>query len=102
MFVRAFVIFAILRLISQASVKAATNSTDCSGGTALCCAVVRSFNEWRNIFALTCIIKDSSDLDDVNDEQCDSFSDPCETGYIAVCCYAIYSDYYYCNQTESG
>ncbi|KIK40990.1 hypothetical protein CY34DRAFT_237300 [Suillus luteus UH-Slu-Lm8-n1] len=85
MFVRAFVIFAILLLISQASVKAATNSTDCSGGTALCCAV------------------DSSDLDDVNDEQCDSFSDPCETGYIAVCCYAIASvDYYYCNQTESG
>jgi hypothetical protein len=91
MFVRASVVFAILLLVSLASVKASTNSTDCGQGTALCCAVVRSISEWRNTFALTCVIKDSSDLDDVDDEQCESYSEPCATGYLAVCCYAISS-----------
>ncbi|KAG2753908.1 hypothetical protein P692DRAFT_20771565 [Suillus brevipes Sb2] len=84
MFTRASVISAILLLISQASVKASTNSTDCVGGTALCCE------------------EDSSDLGNVNDEDCQSYSEPCASGYIAACCYTVSSiDYYYCNQTES-
>ncbi|KAG1772850.1 hypothetical protein EV702DRAFT_1132680 [Suillus placidus] len=73
MFTRASVVFAILLLVSQASVKATTNSTgNCGQGTARCCE------------------KDSSAAGNVNDEQCQSYSEPCATsGYIAACCYTI-------------
>ncbi|KAG2038277.1 hypothetical protein BDR03DRAFT_1009973 [Suillus americanus] len=82
MFVRASIVFAILLLVSQASVKASTNSTDCGQGTARCCE------------------EDPSEMDSVDDEQCQSYSEPCASGYVPVCCYIISSiDYYYCNQT---
>ncbi|KAG1741288.1 hypothetical protein EDB19DRAFT_1705160, partial [Suillus lakei] len=91
MFVRAFTVSVILLLVSQASVKASTNSTDCGQGTARCCEEVRGINEWRNTLVLTCVGKDSSDLGEVNDEQCQSYSNPCASGYIAACCYTISS-----------
>ncbi|KAG2038288.1 hypothetical protein BDR03DRAFT_311890 [Suillus americanus] len=84
MFVRAFIFFAILLLVSQACVKASTNSTDCGQGTARCCE------------------ENSSELGSVDDERCQGYSEPCANGYLVVCCYTVSSmDYYYCNQTTS-
>ncbi|KAG1776100.1 hypothetical protein EV702DRAFT_1269134 [Suillus placidus] len=74
MFIRASVVFAILLLVSQATVKATTNLTgNCGQGTARCCET------------------DSSDPGNVNDEQCKSYSEPCASGYVAACCYTIYA-----------
>ncbi|KAG2124967.1 hypothetical protein BD769DRAFT_856583 [Suillus cothurnatus] len=82
MFVRASMIFAILFIISQARVKA---STSCGDGTARCCE------------------EDSSQPGSVNDEECQSYSEPCNSGYLASCCYIVSPmDYYYCNQTGSS
>ncbi|KAG1860067.1 hypothetical protein F4604DRAFT_1145429 [Suillus subluteus] len=83
MFVRASIVFAILLLVLQASVKASTNSTNCGQGTALCCE------------------EDTSEPGSVNDEECRTYSEPCESGYLAACCYTVTSiDYYYCNETS--
>ncbi|KAG2120007.1 hypothetical protein BD769DRAFT_1025905 [Suillus cothurnatus] len=85
MFVCASVVFPFLLLVSQASVKASSNSTNCGQGTARCCE------------------EDSSQPGSVNDEQCQSYSEPCASGYMPACCYTISSmDYYYCNQTGSS
>ncbi|KAG1850219.1 hypothetical protein DFJ58DRAFT_842492 [Suillus subalutaceus] len=78
MFVRAYIFFIIFLLISQAtaaSVKASTNSTKCGQGTARCCE------------------EDSSAAGDVNDEECQSYSEPCASGYTAACCYTVSSMY---------
>jgi hypothetical protein len=86
MFVRASMIFAILFIISQARVKA---STSCGDGTARCCEEVRSINKRRDTFALTRVVKDSSQPGSVNDEECQSYSEPCNSGYLASCCYIV-------------
>ncbi|KIK38031.1 hypothetical protein CY34DRAFT_809789 [Suillus luteus UH-Slu-Lm8-n1] len=33
--------------------------------------------------------KESSELGNVNDEECQSYSDPCPSGYLASCCYTV-------------
>ncbi|KAG2368322.1 hypothetical protein BDR07DRAFT_1391084 [Suillus spraguei] len=80
MFVRLSIVFAILLFVSQVSAKASTNSINCGSGTALCCE------------------EDSSQLGNVNDEECQSYSQPCASGYIAACCYtvSILEDFYFC------
>ncbi|KAG1817659.1 uncharacterized protein BJ212DRAFT_1349959 [Suillus subaureus] len=88
MFARILTISVIFLLISQAYVMAAvirssSNSTSCGDGEARCCK------------------EDSSDPGYVNDEQCESYSENCTSGYVASCCYTV-TDYYYCNQTTSG
>lgn len=85
MFVRVFLVSVILLLISQVSVKASTDSTQCGEGTARCCQ------------------EESSELGNVNDEECQSYSDPCPSGYLASCCYTVPNVYYYyCNQSGSS
>jgi hypothetical protein len=91
MFIRTFIGFAILLLVSQASVGASTNPTNCGEGTARCCEEVRSVDNQRDIFALTCVVKDSSRPGSVNDEQCQSYSVPCASGYMPACCYIVSS-----------
>ncbi|KAG1840922.1 hypothetical protein DFJ58DRAFT_916601 [Suillus subalutaceus] len=73
MFARVFLLSVILLLllVSQATVKASTSSTECDGGIARCCE------------------EDSSQWGNVNDEECRSYSEPCESGYLASCCYTI-------------
>ncbi|KAG1772849.1 hypothetical protein EV702DRAFT_1132665 [Suillus placidus] len=88
MFVRIFTISVIFLLLSQANVMAAvimtsSNSTSCGNGQARCCK------------------EDSSNPGYVNDEECQSYSGNCSSGYISSCCYTI-TDYYYCNKTTSG
>ncbi|KAG2124964.1 hypothetical protein BD769DRAFT_856281 [Suillus cothurnatus] len=85
MFIRAFIGFAILLLVSQASVGASTNPTNCGEGTARCCE------------------EDSSQPGSVNDEQCQSYSEPCASGYMPACCYIVSSvQYYYCEKPGSS
>ncbi|KAG2078808.1 hypothetical protein BDR04DRAFT_1085727 [Suillus decipiens] len=86
MFVRLFIVFAILLLVSQVSAEASTNSIDCGPGTARCCE------------------EDSSQPGNVNDEECQSYSQPCASNYVAACCYTIslLGDFYFCNQTGSN
>jgi hypothetical protein len=57
MFVRVFLFSIILLLVSQACVKASTNSIQCGPGIARCCEKVREINGRRNAFMLTCIVK---------------------------------------------
>jgi hypothetical protein len=87
MFIRASIGFAILFLVSQASVRASTNSTSCGQGTARCCEEVRSVDNQRDTFALTCVVQDSYEPGSINDEQCQSYSEPCSSGYMPACCY---------------
>ncbi|KAG2337087.1 hypothetical protein BDR05DRAFT_970616 [Suillus weaverae] len=61
-----------------------SNSTSCGNGQARCC-----------------LQKDSSNPGYVNDEQCQSYSGNCSSGYVSSCCYTV-TDYYYCNKTTSG
>ncbi|KAG2108303.1 hypothetical protein BD769DRAFT_1392750 [Suillus cothurnatus] len=71
MFVRVFLFSIILLLVSQACVRASTNSSQCSSGTARCCE------------------EDSSQPGKVNDEECRDYSEPCESGYLTSCCYIV-------------
>ncbi|KAG2752625.1 hypothetical protein P692DRAFT_20830111 [Suillus brevipes Sb2] len=71
MFVRVFLVSVILLLISQVSVMASTDSTQCGQGTARCCQ------------------EETSQLGNVNDEACQSYSDPCPSGYLSSCCYTV-------------
>ncbi|KAG2119999.1 hypothetical protein BD769DRAFT_1025597 [Suillus cothurnatus] len=85
MFIRTFIGFAILLLVSQASVGASTSPANCGEGTARCCE------------------EDSSQPGSVNDEQCQSYSEPCATGYMPACCYIVSSvQYYYCEKPGSS
>lgn len=38
---------------------------------------------------LPALQKESSELGNVNDEECQSYSDPCPSGYLASCCYTV-------------
>lgn len=86
MFIPAFMGFSLFLLVSQASsVKAATN-TMCGQGVALCCE------------------KDPSAIGQVNDEACQSYSDPCADGYVPSCCNTeslLLEDYYYCDEATT-
>jgi hypothetical protein len=86
MFVRVFLVSVIMLLISQVSVMA---STQCGQGTARYCQEVSRADERRNIFMLTCVAKETSQLGNVNDEACQSYSDPCPSGYLSSCCYTV-------------
>ncbi|KAG1741289.1 hypothetical protein EDB19DRAFT_718900 [Suillus lakei] len=76
MFARNFTISVIFLLLSQVYVMAAvimtsSNSTSCGDGEARCC------------------MEDSSDPGYVDDEQCESYSGSCSSGYVASCCYTV-------------
>lgn len=88
MFARIFTISVIFLLLFQVYVMAAvirssSNSTSCGDGETRCCE------------------EDSSDPGYVDDEQCQSYSGNCTSGYVISCCYTV-ADYYYCNTTTSG
>ncbi|KAG1805917.1 hypothetical protein EV424DRAFT_256075 [Suillus variegatus] len=82
---------AVSLLLSKARVMAAvitvanttsTNSIDCGDGQPFCC------------------IEDRSQLGNVNDDACQSYSENCLSGYLPSCCYIVTNmkNYYYCEE----
>ncbi|KAG2363904.1 hypothetical protein BDR07DRAFT_1395949 [Suillus spraguei] len=88
MFIPAFMGFSLLLLVSQASSVKAGTQPSCGQGVAYCCEQMSS----------------STTLpDQVNDEGCQRYSDPCASGYVPSCCTdsPLLEDYYYCYEATS-
>ncbi|KAG2120002.1 hypothetical protein BD769DRAFT_1481626 [Suillus cothurnatus] len=76
MFVRIFTLFLTFLFLCQAHVMAtaimtSSNSTSCGDGQTRCCK------------------EELSDLGSVDDEQCQSFSGKCSSGYVTSCCHTV-------------
>ncbi|KAG2129185.1 uncharacterized protein EDB93DRAFT_141869 [Suillus bovinus] len=87
MFVRIFTISVISLLLSQVYAMAAVDTT--SSSSPISC---------DDDGELHCCMKDSSKLGDVDDEQCQNYSENCSSGYVPSCCYIVtdLENYYYC------